>query len=611
MESFNPYRAWLGVTSNAQPPNHYELLGLRLLRAEPTEVAEAFQRQVSRLSGYLSGEHATIASRILSELASAKVELLTPTTKRIYDASLAAGNKPSDSAATDDWLPPAADPALVSSYVSGAPPAMPVMAAEASEPEPLAPMNPPLPPAHQPLPPTNQPLPLPRAAGPATAMPVTAMPVYGYQPPYAQAIPTAAVPYYGGQHPSAMSVGTSPYGAPMAAMPMAAPAPIMYAQAPQAYNSGQIYGSGPAYDAGMSAVADPEPYTSSVGSPATSVSARTAFRRQSSPVPMVVGVLAAGLLIVAGGFYALKSGSYPIAVEPNAQDGAQPRPKGHADKPRPSATKTKPTRKPGEQGQTAPGDGRSKPRLSDQPWPPKGDPKMVAAHDQASEAMPAMSDPAAPEPAKPGPAKPDPETPDPAKLEPAKPDMPAKPEPDAPAATPEAMPQQEAAVKRALAAARTALGKRDFETAQEQLDLATLDAVTPDLDAEVARVQLLEKYVEHFWKAVSETLPKLEVGEEFTINGVVAGVVEGRPDMLIVRVQGRNREYPLYEIPTKLAVMLAERWLDKGDEQTPVVIGAFLLADPKGDDQEARQLFKQAAAKGADVESLLKELDGR
>src|SRR5258708_40089141 len=153
MEAFNPYRAWLGVSSNSQPPNHYELLGLRLLRAEPAEVAEAFQRQISRLSAYLSGEHASTAQRILSELATAKVELLTPTVKRIYDTKLAAGTqaapqlppavgaapKPSDRVASDhwvasdDWLPPAADPTLASSYPPGASSAIPVMSDQASE----------------------------------------------------------------------------------------------------------------------------------------------------------------------------------------------------------------------------------------------------------------------------------------------------------------------------------------------------------------------------------------------------------------------------------------------------------------------------------------------
>jgi len=81
--------------------------------------------------------------------------------------------------------------------------------------------------------------------------------------------------------------------------------------------------------------------------------------------------------------------------------------------------------------------------------------------------------------------------------------------------------------------------------------------------------------------------------------------------LLIISVQGRSHKYLLHEIPTALAVELAERWLDKGDKHTPVVIGAFLLADPKGDDQEARRLFEQAADKGADVAPFLKELEDR
>ncbi|HVC93698.1 MAG TPA: hypothetical protein VND64_08410 [Pirellulales bacterium] len=618
MEAFNPYRAWLGVMSDAQPPNHYELLGLRLLRADPTEVAEAFRRQVSRLSAYLSGEHASTAQRILSELATAKVELLTPTTKRIYDAKLAAGKqsapRPAASAgaspkltgsvasddlvASDDWLPPAADPTLASSFAPGATSAIPVMEEPASEPQTVAPMNQPLPPPNQPLPPAHQPA-----------------PIYGYQQPYGQAIPTAAAPYYGGQGPSALPIASAPYGIPMATIPMAAPAPILYAQAAQAYSSGQVYGPGQEYHTGMSAVAvaDQEPYAPAVSAPADSVAARTRFRRQSSPAPIVGGALVAGVLIVAGGIYAVKSDLGPVAENSSTKDASQEGPKKDGGNSPASATKPIRQREPGDR--TEP-DQPSKPPLSGQPWSTHVDADKIEQPDPASKAGPGMSDPEVPDLAVAGPKTSDPAKsrstdPEPAKPDPTNPEMPAKPEPGEPPTAPEVTPKEEAAVKRAkkaLAAARAALGKRDLEAAQQQLDQAVVDA-TPELEAEVVQVELLQKYIELFWKAVGETLPTLKVAEEFTVNSTVWSVVEGRADLLIMRKPGRNKEYALHEIPTPLAVILAQRSLDKAHKQTPAVIGAFLLADPNGDDQEARRQLEQAAAMGADVAPLLKVLE--
>jgi hypothetical protein len=52
--------------------------------------------------------------------------------------------------------------------------------------------------------------------------------------------------------------------------------------------------------------------------------------------------------------------------------------------------------------------------------------------------------------------------------------------------------------------------------------------------------------------------------------------------------------------------MLAECSLDKTEKHSPVVIGAFLLADPKGDKEEALRLFPQAAADGVNVAQLVR-----
>ncbi|HVC92867.1 MAG TPA: hypothetical protein VND64_04205 [Pirellulales bacterium] len=174
-----------------------------------------------------------------------------------------------------------------------------------------------------------------------------------------------------------------------------------------------------------------------------------------------------------------------------------------------------------------------------------------------------------------------------------------------------ATPQREAAARAALCAAREALGQRDLEAAKIQIDLATREAVTVDLRAQVARVRLLAQCVERFWAAVKETLPRLTAAEEFDIGGKVASVVDSSTETIVIRMQGTNLEYSLREIPTTLAVALAERALNKNDRHTPVVIGAFHLVDRQGDSQEARRRFAQAASLGVDVAVLIKELERR
>ena len=36
MDGFDPYRKWLGIPPQEQPPNHYRLLGIGLLSRIPT-----------------------------------------------------------------------------------------------------------------------------------------------------------------------------------------------------------------------------------------------------------------------------------------------------------------------------------------------------------------------------------------------------------------------------------------------------------------------------------------------------------------------------------------------------------------------------------------------
>ena len=40
-EAFDPYRKWLGIPVQDQPPNHYRLLGIELFEADPDVISNA------------------------------------------------------------------------------------------------------------------------------------------------------------------------------------------------------------------------------------------------------------------------------------------------------------------------------------------------------------------------------------------------------------------------------------------------------------------------------------------------------------------------------------------------------------------------------------------
>ena len=106
-----------------------------------------------------------------------------------------------------------------------------------------------------------------------------------------------------------------------------------------------------------------------------------------------------------------------------------------------------------------------------------------------------------------------------------------------------------------------------------------------------------------------ETLPSLQAGESFDVEGEEVSVVEASAEKIVVRVAGRNREYETSKMPAKLAMTLAARWLNEDNPVSPAVLGAFQAVDPKGDRQQARLLFQQARAGGINVDGLLEELD--
>ncbi|HJT33975.1 MAG TPA: hypothetical protein VJ783_18160 [Pirellulales bacterium] len=578
--TFDPYREWLAITSGGESHNYYELLGVRPLESDIGKINEAFRRQSDRLAPHLSGAQAAMAQRLMTELTEARMTLLTPTTKRNYDQALAGGRsamadqpmaaapksarwRGSPAPENDDaLLPPTAIPASANAS------ATPIQAA-ASGAAPLAsgssaPEHP------QAVQATAYPM------SQAVAWPATAAPTYpgwhgtnpgvaGQAPPYGgYAVPAAgypaAVPGYSAQpYPAdGYAAQAGPQGYP----PQGYPPHGHAAQTP--------------YVAAPTALAEAAPQVSTF----SAASYRAGRRRRSSSAPLVAGVLLAALAILGGVYWKVKS-DRTVAANPAPRDAA---PEIKKSPPR-TTTPPKPMpAAPRKTEATAPS-----PKVVPTPPEPEKKPELPKAETPQPE-MPTVA----------APPKPVPETT--AKSEsPPKPDVPA---PDARASAEEA-----AAVSRALRAARAALAVRDTALAQEQVDQATLEATAPDTLAQVERLELLTRYAEGFWEAARGTLGKLQVAEEIKIDDEVASVVEVSQDGLTLRVGGRNREYTMTTLPTKIALYLARRWLAPDDPGSDVAVAAFLMTDPKGDRQEARRLLQSAAARGIDVKPLLAELD--
>lgn len=86
-ELFDPYRQWLGLTTENRPPNHYELLGLEEFESDPEAISAAVQQRAAILQMVTGGE-AGRAQQILAEIGQARSCLLDDERKRLYDQQL-------------------------------------------------------------------------------------------------------------------------------------------------------------------------------------------------------------------------------------------------------------------------------------------------------------------------------------------------------------------------------------------------------------------------------------------------------------------------------------------------------------------------------------------
>jgi hypothetical protein len=243
---------------------------------------------------------------------------------------------------------------------------------------------------------------------------------------------------------------------------------------------------------------------------------------------------------------------------------------------------------------------------------PKPDASQAEAMAQAAPAKKAERHAARParkpKPEAKAPAKPE------EKPEAAKPAEKPKPE-EKPQAKPEPKPdasvdpKKQKALNQALADAWVSLSEYDTDAARNYLDAAAKNVQNPNEEAQVTRLQTLAHNLDEFWKTIGKIVAGLEATEEIPIGDDRIVVVESGTDRLIIKAQGRMRQYsPLAQMPCVLATALADMGFAK-DPQSKAVYGSYLAVAQDGDRQRARQLLQEASQAGVDVKDLLPLLD--
>jgi hypothetical protein len=85
---FDPYYKWLGIPASEQPPNHYRLLGIELFEEDLDVISAAADRQMGHVKAFATGPYGAHSQLLLNELSKARVSLLNPNLKPIYDQQL-------------------------------------------------------------------------------------------------------------------------------------------------------------------------------------------------------------------------------------------------------------------------------------------------------------------------------------------------------------------------------------------------------------------------------------------------------------------------------------------------------------------------------------------
>ena len=554
-DGFDKYADLLAIAPGARPPDYYTLLGVARSETDTARIHAAAKKRIAKLSSLLAGNRAKYATELMAEVATARAALTTPAVRARYDIKLreqqadnASAVPPTQPVDTSPPLPPAAvDAGALQQTVT-----MTIDPVAGSELPPPASLPPPsrwartvqVPPALPDLPAAAPTLIKARlVAGPGTAFEA----------------PTPTVNLQGAGPPEECPP------LPQAAM----------TDAPAHWS-----------EASWSASAEPgAPFMA--GHRATTRAARPKRSQASLIVALGFALFAVG--VVGGGAIVWQLNHTSLAE----RDGGEAAKAAFDSRPRQESVADVRTKA------GAPDGAPPAPRGS-QARSVSGGADRSLRSDSSVVLRPGVPGQAGKEPSASGAENPMPTV---------KPSAAGASEMEKPALVKAAEhanvdPVRGEAVRNSLAAARKALAARDLDKAEEQIDLARLDASAESLRTKVEGVNTLRHFVGGFLNAVRQSMESLQSTSELEVDGDLVSVVEIdlKQEQIVVRMKGQNQHYDANRLPTNLAVALADRWLDKGDRNRTVFIGAYLITSAENEDIErGKQMLAKAKSEGVEA----------
>jgi hypothetical protein len=159
-----------------------------------------------------------------------------------------------------------------------------------------------------------------------------------------------------------------------------------------------------------------------------------------------------------------------------------------------------------------------------------------------------------------------------------------------------------------LEAAKIAAVQQDFPSADSQLAKAAALAQLPRHRDAISRLKQVNLLVKQFRQALTTAVAEMQVAETFEVGSTHFIFVEAQPDSVILRTGAKNVTHRLSDMPTELAIALADRKLAADDPMCRVVKGAYLLVNKRSDSRtraEAETLWSKAQSQGANITHLL------
>jgi hypothetical protein len=185
----------------------------------------------------------------------------------------------------------------------------------------------------------------------------------------------------------------------------------------------------------------------------------------------------------------------------------------------------------------------------------------------------------------------------------------ATPEPENPKAADDPQRAERiAAFEWAVQQARAALAARDLDKASGQLDAAEKNIVLPRHLDEVRQLRALAGQLRLFFDAVRSGLKKFEPTEQIDVDGLIAAIVEVKPDGVTLFVERSRKSYTLATMPANTVLFFARAGADENNPLAAAFYGAFYAI--QGDRDKARQAWQRAAAADVPVDDLLPLLSG-